>query len=280
VTCSRQGVWPRKRRAVWSPCGQAVCAPFESDSTLERAAGSDERCPQLWAKRLVSIRRTRRERHWPGEATGRGFIPRAARRNGLTISKNHFGSGVHGDARSTVVLASRLDCRGVKKAAQRLLTGPVPQRTWSGGSGRPVVRGGSSSLSHGAQTWQGERLRVGGSAAMSIPRVFDTEGAGARWSSLGRGDQFTELRANERTPWSGSRTRSTEAFRGESREALSARHVPRHPLQGWAGTQNDLRVGRRVSPPIHLARAPARATGSRSRGHRATNRRHGEGTAR
>jgi hypothetical protein len=107
-----------------------VCVPFESDSTLERAARSDERCPQLWAKRLVSIRRTRRERHWPGEATGRGFIPRAARRNGLMISKNHFGSRVRGDARSTVVLASRLDCRGVKKAAQRLLTGPVlPRRS-------------------------------------------------------------------------------------------------------------------------------------------------------
>lgn len=121
-----------------------------------------------------------------------------------TIRSNQFRVGVSGGARSAVALASRFDCRGVKKAAQR----SSPSTFVVGRervTHRPLllaVGAGSPSLTHGTRSWQGERFRVGPSAEMPSGRVFSTEGAGARWSSLGRGGRQTELRANERSPWS------------------------------------------------------------------------------
>jgi len=94
----------RKATEVRSSRGAGRVTRIGEDSTPRWAAGGDERCPQLWAKRLDSIRRTRRERHWLGEATGRGFIPRATRTKGSRFeaplrSGGPRGCAVDGSAR-------------------------------------------------------------------------------------------------------------------------------------------------------------------------------------
>lgn len=100
----REAARGRKATAARSSRGADRVTRVGEYSTPRWAAGGDERCPQLWAKRLDSIRRSRRERHWLGGATGRGFIPRATRTKGSRFeaplrSGGPRGCAVDGSAR-------------------------------------------------------------------------------------------------------------------------------------------------------------------------------------
>lgn len=100
----RKAARGRKATEARSSCVADRVTRIGEYSTPRCATGGDERCPQLWAKRLDSIRRTRRERHWLGEATGGGFIPRATRTKGSRFeaplrSGGPRGCAVDGSAR-------------------------------------------------------------------------------------------------------------------------------------------------------------------------------------
>jgi hypothetical protein len=89
---------------------------------------------------------------------------------------------------------------------------------------------------------------------MSSGRVFITEGAGARWSSLGRGDHQNRAPGERTVSLVGGRARSTKAFRGES-QGVSSRVTSLAILSGWAGNPKPSGLTGACLHPSKAARA-------------------------
>lgn len=174
-------------------------------------------------------------------------------------SKHHFGAEVLGDARSTVVLASRLDCRGEEKAAKRILTGFG--RT---GAGRWVVRGSSTmTASRGADL--ARRASPGRQADSNVDGsgLFLQRRRGVVVFAWTRGLQKPPSRADERFPWREVVSVRRRCFEGKPKEHPS--RVMSLAIQRVMGRQpkKDLRVSpARVSTPPNLhGHSGARASG-------------------
>jgi hypothetical protein len=186
-----------------------------------------------------------------GEGTslaGRGdwqrVYPPSHPKQGRTIRRQTtFGAEVLGDARSTVVLASRSRLQRKREGSKT-----HPHRLRPGGIGRLAVRGESTmTASRGANLARCAPLGPASrqlclrqkcrKAELLAGWVSLTEGAGVWWSSLGRGDYKATIPGGQAISLAGDRLCPTEVFRGESRGAFFARHVSRHPQSDGPATK-------------------------------------------
>jgi hypothetical protein len=143
-----------------------------------------------------------------------------------------FGSRASGGARSAVALASRFDCRGVKKAAQRLLTGSSG-RTGTGHSSFIANRSGrrvsiadsrSVNLARGATPGRSGGSDVVGASLHHRRRRGTVVFAWTRGSSKpcpGRTNGLLGRRSNS----------FDEGVSRRKPRRVFARHVSRHPLR-------------------------------------------------